>query len=229
MNTLKVITVIPIIFAMNFHLHHQRLVIFLYFHFGESNSFFKFENVVPNIILYVDNAYTASEVDVKFEVSGPGITGTTDLGSVSTNDIDGCNSNINPIGGINVKLPTSFVFNDTGTYTFTFTVDPDNEYLECDDTNNVYTRDVEVKSKADMRTLSEFINPSVLNPNVNEPVTLDVSYENLGFQNVSDEMKLKVFVNENELSTISNVPGLLNGENNTITVPVPFQSEYYRS
>ncbi|MEE4248007.1 MAG: CARDB domain-containing protein, partial [Kangiellaceae bacterium] len=189
--------------------------------FWQDDTFFQFENVVPNINLRAFNAYTASAVDVKFEVSGPGIPAILDLGTVTINNVNECDE---PPTGYPVFLPTSFVFNELGTYTFTFTVDPDNDYLECDDTNNVYTRDVEVESLSDMRTLSEFINPSLLNPDVNEPVTLDITYENLGFQNVADEMDLKVFVNEVEIATIQNVPGLLTDTNNTVTVPVPFQS-----
>jgi len=185
--------------------------------FWQDDVFFQFQNVTPNINLVADFAYTASEVDVKFEVTLPsGVI--VDLGTVTVDDVDGCDL------PTNVELPTSFAFNDLGSHVFTMTVDPDNEYLECDDTNNIYIRDVEVESLADMRTLSEFINPSVLNPAVNELVNLDITYENIGSQNVSDVMDFKVFVNEVEISTITNVPGLLNGDNNTIQVPVQFQS-----
>lgn len=185
--------------------------------FWQDDVFFQFQNVTPNINLVADFAYTASEVDVKFEVTLPsGVI--VDLGTVTVDDVDGCDL------PTNVELPTSFSFNDLGSHVFTMTVDPDNEYLECDDTNNIYIRDVEVESLADMRTLSEFINPSVLNPAVNELVNLDITYENIGSQNVSDVMDFKVFVNEVEISTITNVPGLLNGDNNTIQVPVQFQS-----
>jgi RHS repeat-associated protein len=206
----------------NVSLCHEFSLVPPYFVFGDQfwqdDTFYQFENVVPNIRLNTNYAYIASNVDVKFEVSGPGITGTADLGTTTLNNIGGC------LNQYTANMPTSFAFNNAGTYTFTFTVDPDNNYLECNENNNVYTRTVQVESKADMRTLSEYINPSILNPSENEPVTIDVSYDNIGFQNVSDVMKLKVLVDDQELSTISGVPGLLNAENNTVTVPVPFQS-----
>lgn len=164
--------------------------------------------------------YKASEVKVRFEVSGPGITGTALLGDAMVSNVEqncGC--------PYVASLPTSFIFNEIGTYTFTMTADPDNEYSECDEGNNVLVREVEVSSYPDMRILSEFINPTVLNPEPGESVFFDITYENIGVSNIDDEMKLTLLIDEVVHSVVENVPGLITGQNTTIAIPVPYATD----
>ncbi len=75
-----------------------------------------------------------------------------------------------------------------------------------------------------MRILSQFINPGKLNPDVNEPVDIVVTYENIGAGNINDRMKLKVLVDEVELATVNNVGGLITGDRATVAIPVPWSS-----
>ena len=172
------------------------------------------------VTLFSSHLYNASELKVRFQVSGPDIVGTALLGDVIVD-------NAGPhcwTCGVGVTLPGSFLFSSEGTYHFTFTVDPDSAYTECDEGNNVLTRDIVITNLPDLRVLSQYINPSLLNPDVNEPVTLDVTYENIGYGNLGSTFDLKVLANNDELATVANVPGLVTGGTNTVSIPVPFSS-----
>ena len=177
------------------------------------------QTVLLSVGLKSNFLYKASEVPVKFEVSGPGITGTIDLGNAVVENVKKTCSC--PYVAV---LPTTFLFTEVGTYTFTMTADPDGEYSECDEENNVLVREVEVTTLPDFRILSEFINPSLLNPEVGESVFFDISYENLGVSNTDDEVDLTILVDEEPFQTVENVPGLLQGENTTISLAMPYSS-----
>ena len=172
----------------------------------------------PFVGLAAHHLYTASQVKVKFEVSGPGITGTINLGYGILNNVS--NNCTCPYA---VTLPTPFVFSSMGTYTFTMTIDPDNTYLECDESNNVLITHWNVGNTPDMRILSEFINPTLLNPSAGQPVNFDVSYENIGRTNVNDSMKLKVLVNGVAHDSVK-VRGLANGDHFTVRMPRTWSS-----
>ncbi len=174
---------------------------------------------IVNLSVGLDNnfLYKASEVKVRFEISGPGIDGTALLGDAIVQNVNqtcGC-----PYVAV---LPTNYIFNQIGTYTFTITADPDGEYSECNESNNVLVRDVQVSSLPDMRVLSEFINPTLLNPDLGESTFFDITYENIGVSNIDDEMDLAIFIDEIPFSVVENVPGLINGQNNTIAFPMPY-------
>ncbi len=167
----------------------------------------------PFVGLSAHHLYTASQVKVKFEVSGPGITGTINLGYGILNNVgNNCSC---PYA---VSLPTPFVFTSQGLYTFTMTIDPDNTYLECDESNNVLITQWNVINSPDMRVLSEFINPTQLNPTIGQSVNLDVSYENIGRTNVNDTMKLKVLIDGFAHDSLK-VRGLANGDHFTVRMP----------
>jgi len=177
------------------------------------------QTTAVSVVLAAEHLYTASQVKVRFEVSGPDIAGTALLGDVMVDP-----AQARCYCGVGVTLPGSFLFSSEGTYTFTFTVDPDNEYTECNEGNNVLTRDILITNLPDLRVLSQYINPSLLNPDVNEPVTLDVTYENIGYGNPGSTFDLRVMANNDELATVTNVPGLITGGTHTVSIPVPFSS-----
>jgi hypothetical protein len=177
------------------------------------------QSVYLNVGINQSGMYDASSVDVKFEVTGPGLTGVINLGNATLQNVEqncGC--------PYNAALPYSFVFPRVGTYTFTMTVDPNNVYKECNEGNNVLVRTVNVTNTPDMRILSQFINPSLLNPDPDTPVYFDVSYENIGTSNIDDIMGLKVFVDEIPLTTVQ-VNGLGSGENTTVSIPVSWSTD----
>jgi hypothetical protein len=171
------------------------------------------ETAFLSVAVDVDHLYKADSVEVKFEVSGPGIPGTVNLGNaLMTNVQTTCSC---PRVAV---LPNNFVFNEAGVYTFTMTVDPDNDYAECDENNNVLIRQVTVLNRPDMRVLSQFINPSLLNPGVNDSVSIVVSYENIGKANINDQMELKLLIDGMPYDSIKPVVGLATGDNTSYTM-----------
>ncbi|HRH33822.1 MAG TPA: CARDB domain-containing protein, partial [Catalimonadaceae bacterium] len=162
--------------------------------------------------------YDASQVKVRFFVSGPGLNGTINLGDALLNNVSrncGC--------PYLATLPTNFAFPQEGVYTFTMTVDPDGDFTECDETNNTIVRQVRVSGLPDMRILSQMINPSLLNPQPDVPINISVSYENIGASNIDQQMMLKVLVDEVPLDSAI-VNGLVTGDNGTVDFTTPWSS-----
>ena len=182
---------------------------------GFWNQRYKINTLINvSVALKTLHLYEASSVDIKYEVSGPGIVGTMDLGTFSVQDVKkdcGCPRV--------TSLPNGFIFAQPGIYTFTFTVDPNNVYTECNEANNVLMVNVEAFDAPDMRVLSQFINPSKLNPDVGESITIDVTYENIGVSNVNSQMELKVLIDDIPFDSIKPVPGLVTGDNTTFSIP----------
>jgi hypothetical protein len=163
--------------------------------------------------------YDASQVKVRFQVSGPGLSGTITLGDAVVNNVEQtCNCPRTAV------LPISFVFPQTGVYTFTMTADPDAEYTECLESNNVLVVQVTVTALPDMRVLSQFIDPSMLNPQPGQSITMDITYDNIGYSNIIDQMELKVLVDEVPLDSVYPVGGLVSGDNITIAIPASWSS-----
>ncbi|MDO7170808.1 CARDB domain-containing protein [Mariniflexile sp. AS56] len=190
--------------------------------FWGKNEFIQFSTVVPWIKLHNQYLYAASEVDVKFEVQTPSSGGFIELSQESEENILGCHAGCSL--SRSYVMNNSFVFAETGNYTFRWTADPDGAYQECDDTNNVYIRTINVKNLPDMRVLSQFINPDILNPAVGEAVSFDITYENIAFPNTGEEMDFDIYVDEVFLERIENVPGLLSNTNSTVSVSTPWLS-----
>jgi hypothetical protein len=172
----------------------------------------QFSSLAPWIPVRTNGGFLATNVPVKFEVKPPSAATWTDLGTmIHTGLLSKCNT----CGDI-VTLDQPYGFNETGIYELRFTIDPANQFVECDESNNVLTIQVQVTNTPDMRILSQYIAPSNLNPSPGESITFNVTYENLGKSNTSDQMNLKLMV-DNVLLGERMVPGLLQGTNNTIS------------
>ncbi|MCX6278290.1 MAG: hypothetical protein NT004_09355, partial [Bacteroidetes bacterium] len=169
--------------------------------------------------LNVQHLYDANPVKVKYEVKEPGSAVWQNLGNALLN-----NATRNCWCPWVVVHPTAYTFFNSGTYTFRMTSDPDNNYTECDETNNVLIVTVDVLNGADMRILSQFINPSTLNPGVNDSVSMIVSYENIGNSNVGNPMKLRVKVDNSVLDDVYPVFGLATGDHASIAIPNKWSS-----
>ncbi|MGC1631204.1 MAG: CARDB domain-containing protein, partial [Gelidibacter sp.] len=170
--------------------------------------------------LNVKHLYQASEVKIRFEVAGPGINGWALLGDATVDNVNRC-----PSCPYRAALPNRFVFNESGIYTFRMTSDPDNEYEECNEDNNVLIKEVTVANQPDMRILSQYINPTLLNPEPGQFIFFDISYENIGYSNIHDRMDLTVLINDTQHAVVPNVPGLIKNHIGTIAVPIPYASE----
>jgi len=119
---------------------------------------------------------------------------------------------------------TSFAFSQLGTYTFTITVDPENKYVETNEANNVLVVTVVVTNLPDMRTLSQFINPSALNPLAGQNVTFAVTYDNIGASNITDQMKFNLLVDNVLIESAYPVNGLVTNDNATYNFSIPWSS-----
>ena len=123
------------------------------------------------------------------------------------------------------QLPNAFAFPQVGTYQVKMTADPNNDYIECDETNNVLIVNVVIVDKPDYRVLSQYIAPSKLNPDLNEPIDIDITYENIGMSS-TDSLNFYTRVDNTHLYTVR-VPGLMSGAFKTIHV-VPSWSSNVR-
>ncbi|RYY99926.1 MAG: T9SS type A sorting domain-containing protein, partial [Chitinophagaceae bacterium] len=153
--------------------------------------------------------YKAGSANVKFELSGPGITGWLNLGTAGTAIGNNCAC---PVG---VRLNNPYVFSQLGTYTLRVTADPDAEYTECDESNNVLLHQISIyQPRPDYVTRSEFIAPSLLNPDVDEPISIDLSYRNQGVSG-TDSFWVYAQVNNDALDSVR-VTGMVAGTLNTV-------------
>lgn len=178
-------------------------------------------NQPVNLFMAVTNSglYNAVNFKVRFLVSGPGIIGTLNLGDATiANFIRTCHC------PEVATLNNGFVFTQNGTYHFTVIVDPENNFVECNELNNVFEVDVVVNDLPDMRILSQYINPTLLNPDVGESVSFDLTYENIGLTNLSDQMKLKFTMDNMPFDSIYPVSGLPTGAHATFTMPLSWSS-----
>jgi subtilase family serine protease len=166
------------------------------------------------------NLYVADTVKVKYEIAGPGLVGNVHLATVNAYQVIS-NCAACPLG---VSLPSPFAFPQTGTYTLTLTIDPDNQYAESDELNNVWVSTINVSNKPDMRVFTSYINPSLLNPALGQPVTVSVSYDNVGSSNVNDVMKMKLFIDNIAIDSASNLTGLATNNYATVNFNVPWSS-----
>ena len=185
-----------------------------------NRSFLQYESGIVQIWVEADHLYRASNVMVNFEVQEPGSSDWILIGTGNVQDTTSCLECPQM-----VSLPVPFVFSLSGTYSFRITVDPDNEYSECDVDNNVLILEKTIGNQPDMRILSQHINPTLLNPDVGEYIFFHVSYENIGFSNVDDSMDLKLIIDNDDHSVVHNVPGLMQNTTNTIAIPVPYASD----
>ena len=162
---------------------------------------------------------TASEVGVHFEVvAGPGITVPVDLGTAMVTNVErtcGCPKS--------VFLSNPASLSMTGIYTIRMTADSGEGYTESDESNNTYEVQIEVTSDPDFATESQFINPSELNPALDEEITFSMSYENLG-ETYLNPFSAKVEVDGIELETIT-VDGLIQNDDNTVAITTPWSSD----
>jgi hypothetical protein len=176
---------------------------------------------VLNLRAGISNAglLTATNVKVRFQISGPGITGTLNLGTA-----------IVPVMGRTCKcpvqayLPNGYVFTLNGLYTVTVTADPLGEFAEYNESNNVKVIYIQVSDLPEYRILSQYINPSLLNPDVGQPISVDVTYENVGRENVNDSMRLNFLADNILQQSVYPVSGLPKNGHATVAIPGTWSS-----
>jgi len=176
------------------------------------NEVFQSACVPANIrvALYNFGLYEASQSEVKFEVSGPGIIGWLSLG---TSVIFTDNTCICPYI---VAAPGSFSYPQTGTYQIRITADPNGLYTECNETNNQIIFSVNVADIPDLTIYSQYIAPSLLNPQINQSITMNVTYKNIGCS-AAPASELFVKVDNMPLDSVT-APALAANAFNTVAI-----------
>ncbi|WP_460566796.1 CARDB domain-containing protein [Flaviaesturariibacter terrae] len=168
--------------------------------------------------LYNLGLYKATHGQVRFEVSGPGISGWLNLGTVNNNIANTCTC---PLG---LSLPNPYVFAQTGDYLVRITADPAGQYAECDESNNQIIVPVHViLPLPDYLTRSEYIAPSLLNPELGQPIDIDISYVNQG-ASTTDSITVYSKVDNDSLTQLR-VPGLVTGQLATVRMPRQWSSD----
>lgn len=176
------------------------------------------QSVDMQIAIFSDGLLTPNDVLVQYEVMGPGYPDWTVIGTTIANL-----SAVTCGQGLRVSPDLPFAFTQIGTYDVRMTIDPNNAIYECDLTDNVIEVQVQVADIPDLTTSSLFINPSDLNPNVNEDIFVNLSYKNVAQANLLDTFDLSVLV-DGQLLEVQRVPGLPNGSVATVAFASPWSS-----
>lgn len=119
----------------------------------------------------------------------------------------------------------SLEFGAPGEYMVEIHIDSDNLYQECYEQNNIDTVYVTIKERLpDLRILSEFIAPSELNPDEDEDVLINLSYDNVGLVDAG-AFKIRGAVDDIQQGVLLDVPeGLPAGEEGTVQLSMPWNS-----
>ncbi|MEP6793612.1 MAG: CARDB domain-containing protein, partial [Saprospiraceae bacterium] len=169
-----------------------------------------------NIGLWNFGAYEAEDLNVKFEISGPGLNGWVDLGLATKYMGQSCDCpDI-------IEWPGTFYFPQPGNYQVRMTLDPNNVFDECNEANNQMIVELTVAENADYKVLSSYITPSDLNPDINEMVSFNVTYTNDGCTGFSP-IELYARMDNDPLDSLQ-VPALPFGGLNTVAIPHTWSS-----
>jgi subtilase family serine protease len=160
-----------------------------------NNGLFTANNVL--VSFFLDNVKIASSV---IPVVAPGLTA----------------------GGYTISLPR--LFDQVGSYELKVVVDELNAYTECREDNNEYKATINVLAPTpDLRVFSEYIAPSKINPDVNEPITIFLSYDNVGIGSTGP-FKARILVDDVPLGSDITIPSVTSGEDGTVEVTTPYSS-----
>ncbi|MCB0493016.1 MAG: gliding motility-associated C-terminal domain-containing protein, partial [Cyclobacteriaceae bacterium] len=171
-------------------------------------------NTIQNLTASISNygLFTATNVPVDFYLDNV-LIGSTILPTV-TPDVQ--------VGFYTVSIP--FLFDQTGTFELKVVVDELNTYTECREDNNEYKKNILVRAPApDLRVLSEYISPSKINPDINEPITIFLSYDNIGV-GATGPFKARILVDDVPLGPDVNIPSVSAGEDGTVQITTPYSS-----
>jgi hypothetical protein len=170
-------------------------------------------------MLYNHGRFKANSVGVRYEVSGPGLpAGWNVIGTTLVSNVA-----YTCYCGYMASCPTTFAPPSTGTYYVRMIADYNGNYLECNDANNELVVSFNVTNNPDYRTLSQYIAPSLLNPEPGEPVSFDITYENIGASNVIDSLNVRLLMNDTLFGQVR-TNGLVTGDDNTVHIPGTWSS-----
>ncbi|MFN5072808.1 MAG: CARDB domain-containing protein [Cyclobacteriaceae bacterium] len=173
-----------------------------------------YEGTVQNLTanIYNNGLFTATNVPVSFFIDNVKVASTT-LPTVGP----GLQA-----GSYFVSLP--YLFATAGTFELKVVVDELAAYAECREDNNEFKKNIQVRLPApDLRIFSEYIAPSKINPDVDEPITIFISYDNAGV-GASGPFKARVLVDDVPLGPDVDIPSVAPGDDGTVQIMTPYRS-----
>jgi subtilase family serine protease len=178
-----------------------------------NGGFYRDTQQYLTLILQNMGLFTAENVSVKFYLDNEEIAATT----VAKVGPYGKSS-----GSIGISLP--YIFEKDGVFELSVRVDDPDSYTECNEGNNIFSKSIVVKPPLpDLRVISEYISPTELNPDLDEPINIFLSFDNVGIMR-SDAFVARVKVDDVQLGQDVAVPALNPGENGTIAIAAPYSS-----
>nr|WP_290427025.1 HYR domain-containing protein [Algoriphagus limi] len=160
---------------------------------------------------YIQNTglFDSEEVSVRFYLDD------VEIGSTIVSDVTSGSSKF-------VQIP--YVFVEPGTFTLKVVVDEENNYIECQEGNNVFSKQITILTPGpDLSVEPQFISPTKLNPDLGEPVNFFVSYENLGVV-PSGPFKVRLLVDGQQIGEDAQVSGVAAGEDGTVAISDTYSS-----
>jgi gliding motility-associated-like protein len=162
--------------------------------------------------VYNHGLFTPSDVAVAFYLDGAKIASTS---------LPVVEPSMN-VGYYTVSIP--HIFGQAGSYELKVVVDDAAAFGECREDNNEYKGTITVRAPLpDVRVFSEYISPSKINPDLNEPVTIFLSYDNNGIAD-SGPFKARILVDDVPLGPDVDIPSVPAGDDGTVEIPAPYSS-----
>jgi subtilase family serine protease len=164
------------------------------------------------------------QLKVKFEARLKSGNTWLNLGTATIGPVTGQGTAACP--NLKVFTPQPFAFPTAGLWELRVTADPLNTIIESNESNNVFLHDFSVIEQPDLATYSYYINPSHLNPNPGQAITIDMTYKNLGQIIPSGQpFQLRCLVDNNVIGTTGHpFQDFPTGATNTVqfdfTVPI---------
>ncbi len=122
------------------------------------------------------------------------------------------------------SVSTPYLFDQVGTFELKVVVDAPGVYTECREDNNEYKNNIVVRVPApDLRIFSEYISPSKINPDVDEPISIFLSYDNMGI-GATGPFKARILVDDVQVGEDIDIPSVPSGEDGTVEVTTPYSS-----
>ena len=169
-----------------------------------------YSDVAQRLTARIENLGLLSAEDVTFTF----YLNENELASTTT-EIDGTSS-------LTLSLP--YTFTQSGRFLLKVKADSPELFMECNEENNVYADSITILDPApDLRVLSEYISPTELNPDLDEPINIFLSFENIGIER-APSFTTRVAVDDVTLGDIIRVPALDPGEDGTVAIAAPYSS-----
>ena len=169
---------------------------------------------VQNLYAYIQNSgiFVPSNVNVRFYLDDILISEIT-VDEVPTN-----------YSGYGKQVSVPYIFTEAGSFTLKVVVDETDEFSECNEGDNTYSRQITINTPGpDLRVLPPYISPTKINPDLGEAVNVFVSFDNIGVV-PARPFKVRLNVDGVQLGDDVLVSGVGAGEDGTVAITQPYSS-----